>query len=116
MFSGEPFYVANVSQLNAGQTFAAVSLQFSDPGLLPFTYRVTVIDGPPPGLEPAGTIAAGDSRAVGFVANEGQTDAQSAFPVAGRRLHAVPHRGRRRAQPAQAGRFRAGAIHSQPRS
>ena len=79
MFSGEPFYVVDVSQLQPGQTFAAVTLAFSDPALAPFTYSVTVIDGPAGGSAPAGTIAAPGATAPGFMANDGQTDSQARF-------------------------------------
>src|SRR6185312_12208172 len=79
MFSGEPFYIANVSQLNPGQTFSNVTLQFRDPGLTPFTYTITVIDGPVGNAAPAGTVAVPGSGVPGFLANEGQTDAQVRF-------------------------------------
>src|SRR5205823_7748015 len=58
MFSGEPFIVAHLSQLNPGQTFTPITLQFSDPGIVPFTYAVTVIDGPVGSAVPVGSIAA----------------------------------------------------------
>ena len=74
MLSAEPFYVVDVSQLDSEQTFAGVNLEFSDPALVPFTYNVTVIDGPAGSDAPAGTIAASGASGPGFVANQGQTD------------------------------------------
>jgi hypothetical protein len=44
--AAEPYVVVSLAQLTQGQTSAPITFQFSDPSLAPFTYGVTVIDGP----------------------------------------------------------------------
>src|SRR5262249_32614447 len=79
VFSGDPFRTVNVSHLHPGQTLSPVALQFADPGLTPFTYTITVIDGPPGTGLPVGVIATPTATGPGFVANEGQADPQVRF-------------------------------------
>jgi hypothetical protein len=79
LFSGEPFLQVNIAALNGGQETVPVTLQFSDPGLIDFSYSITVIDGPFGNSQPAGVVAASSETTVGFLANQGQADPQVRF-------------------------------------
>ncbi|HVA46390.1 MAG TPA: FG-GAP-like repeat-containing protein [Pirellulales bacterium] len=76
--SGEAYHLLQVSQLSPGQS-ADVTLQFSDPSLAKFSYKVTVIDGPFGAATPVGATPALGGAGAGFVANVGQTDSQARF-------------------------------------
>jgi hypothetical protein len=78
LVSGQPYRLLQVSQLSPGQT-ASETLQFSDPSLTPFTYSVTVIDGPFGTAIPAGATPIMGSAGSGFAANVGQTDPRVQF-------------------------------------
>jgi hypothetical protein len=79
LFSGDPFVRVDVAALNGVQESVPATLQFSDPGLIDFSYSITVIDGPFGSTQPSGANAASSQATAGFLANQGQADPQARF-------------------------------------
>jgi hypothetical protein len=69
--AGDPFLTVNVQRLLHDQRLSPVNFEFSDPQLVPFSYRVTTFDGP---ASAPSVPAALDMLPLGFEANMAQAD------------------------------------------